>query len=379
MIRDRRPIESTLLVVTFAVAILSRFSGAIALVGVLPDEQYYVDAFAAVNAGRDPFTVAGYVYPYPFALVGAWAVRTFGAQATLVSLRALDAVGIAVVLGLAVSAIERRLLALTVGVAIILFAPSVWHCVEFGNLSGLAVGLGLPALVLFRRRPALAGLLLGLSLATKPLLFSGWAALVGFALRDRRARLAAAIAASTVLATLAVRPSLLSSMLHVRGDPSSGSLLSLYRAAFLLGIPLSPLVLIGAGAIAAGYVGATRLRDARTLALFAAVASALSQPYLWKHTLLLLLPLQVLSFVVALDRRSRSEGPARERASLLVAGLALANAFLLVAEALPLMAAARWPNRLQGVLVLLLVAVPLLLFASVVRREDRWWVAGSEE
>lgn len=372
--------DAVVVVLVVACAALARWAPEVTLLGTLPDEEYYQRAFRAAANGESPF-VPGYFYPYPVALLGGWAFRRFGEHATFVTLRVLECFGAALVIEAALRWLALRLAPrLALALAIFAVAPSVKHALDFGNLGALAAGLGLCGLATIERRPVLGGALFGLSLACKPMLVVAALALTLHGLlRDRRLARAMAIAALVSLAPLAVRPSLIPGMLGVGDAPESSSMMSLYRALHLFGVPLPPLAVTALVAATTLLLVARAPREIREVIAIGCVASVLSLPYVWKHTLLLVLPVQALAVAGALGALRRAKAPEpRQRALLGLVLVVLAITLLFTAEALPFLRAMNAPAAVMGALVVGYNAL-LVALLRVALRSDAIRGAGAPQ
>ncbi|MGH9464108.1 MAG: hypothetical protein ACRD0X_00575, partial [Thermoanaerobaculia bacterium] len=182
--------------------------------------------------------------------------------------------------------------------------------------SAVVVGLISTALIAWPTVPLLAGLLLGASLAVKPLAPGVLAVLLAHRPvgGGRRHLLTVAVAALVASALILPLP-YLDGMLSV---PASSSRLlirtvSPHRIAYLLGwhdnaVPLS----LGLLAVAV-WVSRRRPRTPEVVALLAAVTAIGATPVVWSHSLLLTLPLQVLALDRAASRWRAVRGSPRER------------------------------------------------------------------
>ena len=282
----------------------------------LVDEAVYLRAFEAVAAGGSPYTVEGYYYPTAFAQVGAAALELLGQSPTLWALRGLVLTSLASVVWLSLSCWPmsrgRRFL---IGAGYLLLAPAVGLSLVFGNVSFLVLALMLVAFFVWTRRPWLAGLLLGMSVAIKPL-----APLAVLALAVHRPKhrptgstipphwLAAALAVS-ISAFVLLPPARL---LAMTSQPITGHnffrTISLHRILSLFDLDVSPLLV--AIVVAAVVVVVCRWRPLSQIEVLcvATAAALMAAPVIWAHTLVLALPMQAIALWRASERRAEHRG-----------------------------------------------------------------------
>lgn len=296
------------------------------------DERYFVEAGRFLAQGESPYRQPIFNYPPPIAQLGAWATRRRLEAELWLSLRLLNlsaAVGLAWLAAGKLSCGNRLAVR---GVVALLAAnsPVVQHAFFFGNLSPLVAFLAIAGFEREERRPWQASLLLGASIALKPLALIGALFLyLHRALAPLRRFPAPGAWGWAVVAGLLLLPGwrFLSEMLvrmnHPPGDPHQLSLLRLARAA--PGWEMSPTW------VAAGVLGAAVLclrRHALTpqeVALVAPVVSLLALPIVWAHSMVLTLPLQLRALDLAWSRfRSRVHPGRRTFWELSGVGLAVA-------------------------------------------------------
>ncbi len=271
----------------------------------LGDEVEYFAAFEHVAEGKSPFAEDDYLYPSVFAYAGAWSLEVLGRTATDVLLRAINLLGLAVAIWCSMAwlpwSARRRLLA---GVGFILLAPQVSYSVLFNNFSLAVAGMLLGGLLLASRRPLAAGLLLGGSVALKPIAPMAVGCLL-FAHREAHERKLrrAAIAAIVVAAALVLADPHLDELLALTADTERvAASITLHRFPQLFGFEINalwisvPLALLAIALAARGGLGRARFL------CFAVTASLAVTPLVWSHTLVVLLPLEVLALAVAADR-----------------------------------------------------------------------------
>lgn len=271
----------------------------------LGDEVEYFAAFEHVVEGRSPFAEDDYLYPSVFAYAGAWSMDHLGRTTTDVLLRAINLLGLAVAIWCSMAwlpwSASRRLAA---GVAFILVAPQVSYSILFNNFSLAVAGMLLGGLLLASRSSLAAGLLLGGSVALKPIAPMAVGCLL-FAHReteDRRLRWAAMVAIVAAAAFILPDPHL-DELLALTGDSERmAASITLHRFPQLFGFTPNALWISVPLALAAiAFVATRRLGRARLLC-FAVTASLAVTPLVWSHTLVALLPLEVLALTIAAHR-----------------------------------------------------------------------------
>jgi hypothetical protein len=270
----------------------------------LGDEVAYFNAFELVAAGESPFEEPDYLYPSVFAYAGAWSLVHLGRTFTDALLQALNLLGLASAIWCSMAwlswTVPRRLMA---GAAFILLAPQVRYSVEFNNFSLAVAGMVLGGLLLVSRRPLVAGLLLGSSVALKPVAPMAVGCLL-FARREGhpRRRWLAAAAAILVAAGLVLLFPHLDELLALTDTDRVAATISLHRFPKLFGFEVNALWISAPLALAALAVVARHLLGRARFLCFAVTASVAVTPLVWSHTLVVLLPLEVLALAVAADR-----------------------------------------------------------------------------
>ena len=161
-------------VLALALVALLRHGAAVTEREPLVDERFYLAAFHFAADGESPYAESGFYYPPAFAYAGAALLGPLGDGGMLVLLRGLNVLSLGFVAWLATAWLGTSLASrpwwrgLAVGAALISLTPA-WLGLLLGNLSFLAMAPMLGALLWWRRRPVIAGLMLGASLAVKPL------------------------------------------------------------------------------------------------------------------------------------------------------------------------------------------------------------------
>jgi hypothetical protein len=326
-------------VLVLCVAVLVRFLPLIAPGGVKADEEVYLEAFQAVAADESPYAEPNdfdlkFYYPPAFASLGAAALKLVDSNVLVAGMRVASVLGLACCLWCSAlfAPLDWRWCLAAAALYAVLGPVALLHGLGSGNLSFAAVGAGLVALAGSFRAPAASGLLLGLSTVTKPIAAVGIVAMgVHRPIRRGRAHLVAAGTGLITAGTLTLASPFLAEFLALDGDidawPLSRSV-SLYRWLHLMGLHLPPVVLAGAVAAAVVYLARRAPIDHRQLFILATVGMTLATPALWSHTLLLVLPLEVMALGRGWKRLKSDDPPLARRARFELVFVALAVAAL---------------------------------------------------
>ena len=320
------------LLLILALTALWRWGETVAAPTVLPDEQVYLRAARHVEAGRSPYSEIGYFYPPPIATLVHLTTPHFGEIGALQLLRGLSLAGLTIAVWLSLLAVSwpgyARAFA---GILFITLAPAVQIATTLGNAAGLAAGLVLIGLLSWQRRPIIAGLVLGFGLAIKPIAPLA-PLLLAFhrpAKSTRRHWLAAIISvvATAVACLNGVRhlPGLLA---NARGHTNPYNF-SLHRVLSSFGLELPTVLILLVAAAVALLISRRRPLTQSDLLTVAVTASLVGLPILWAHSLLLLLPVQLL----AIDRCARAlprwqTSARRQHVEIVLAALALVSTIL---------------------------------------------------
>ncbi len=292
----------------------------------LVDERFYLAAFHFAADGESPYAKSGFYYPPAFAYAGAALLGPLGDGGMLVLLRGLNVLSLGFVAWLATAWLGTSLASrpwwrgLAVGAAVISLTPGAWLGLLLGNLSFLAMAPVLCALLWWRRRPVIAGLMLGASLAVKPL--APVAILVLFTHRAEgeetrglriKKRLAAGLALATGALLFLAPPGLGEMLSQPVEELTQARIVSLHRFLGHAGLAVDPLWVAVAIALAAVLVArfAGPLGIGQLLCV-ATAGAALATPLLWNHTLLMTLPLQGAALHLA-GSRWRSAPPGERK------------------------------------------------------------------
>lgn len=339
------------------------------------DEKMYLDATELWLAGGSPYEHQFFNYPPPLVLLIASAVRGGRVEELLLSWRVLN---LAAVVGLAWLAASRTGWRLRWRVAAALAvgaSPIIGQAMRFGNLSPLVALAALAALALERRRPWPAAILLGASLAVKPVALGAAAFLGGHRLLTgpRRPLPVAALAWPGVLLAVvapgaALVPAMLERMSRAYFDPHH---LSLKRALAGLGVEVSSVWI--AAAVVAGALWLARRRPLEPAEMVAAAPAValLALPVVWAHTFALTVPLQ-LDSLARLGRRI--DGKRRRRAlqaSDLGEVVGILAALAVIHGSASAMLVNHWPRGVQLLVCLAPTLAPALLVGYLSATSER--------
>jgi len=248
-------------------------------------------------------------------------------------------------------------------------APAVKLSLVFGNISFVVIGLALVALTVWPTRPGIAGVLLGVSVGIKPLAPMAALALgVHRPICKGRAHWIAAGLAISIMAAILLPPSRL---LEMTSRPITGHAyfrtISLHRILSLTGVEVSPLEAAILVAVITVLVCLVFPMAVEEILCVAATASVLATPVIWSHTLLLVLPVQVIAFERAWARGGSHFSFRRYELWLVILAIA-ALQFSRGAGLVDLMAA---PFQIVALAVPYLAAPALTTYILISRRPER--------
>lgn len=332
-----------LAILVLAAIALLRHGAAVLEREPLVDEKFYLAAFELAAEGESPYAKSGFYYPPAFAHGGGFLLDSLGESGVVALLRGLNLLSLGFVVWVATAWLGTSLgsrpwwRGLAAGAAVICLAPGAWLGLLLGNLSFLAMAPVLGALLAWRPRPIGAGLMLGASLAVKPLAPVAILALIAHRPAEDgdqsvgvRHRLAAAVA-GVAGALLLLLPRGLDQMLSQPVEElTRARIVSLHRALGHIGLAVDPIWV--AGLVAVAVVVTVRVAGplGRSQLLFVATAgAALATPLLWNHTLLMTLPLQAAALHLAMERLRAAPAERRRRRRYDLAFVLLAVAALL--------------------------------------------------
>lgn len=278
------------------------------------DEKVYLAGFTEVLNGDSPYTVRGFYYPPGFARLGAWVLDWGGQVGVLFALRLANHVGICLVIWLAMSWLPLRLgQRWLVGALVLCLSPAIHGGIVWGNVSFAAIALVIFGLQCWEKSVLLAGLLLGVGLAVKPLAPGALAVLVAHRPQDVRSRPMRVVAVAIVVGAVGMLPlSQLRQMLALSpGSLAYSRSVSLQRFLATLGLEVphsATAVLVLVLVMALAY---RRNLSSVQLECLAIAAITLATPIVWGHTLMITLPIQAMASCAAL-MRYRAHGRLRE-------------------------------------------------------------------
>ena len=326
-------------ILVLALAATIRFFPVVTSAGARTDERVYLHAFRAVSSGESPYSAATadglrFYYPPAFAVLGAAALDTFDSRTVVIALRSANGLGLASCLWISLLfAPLRWQWCLAAAVLYIALGPAaLHHGLRSGNLSLAVVGSSLLGLAAWRQRPFIAGLLLGASTIVKPVAPIALSTLATHrpTLGGRKHLLAAVTGLALGTAALFASP-WWTEYLALDGDVGAWPLrrsISLYRWLHLMGLEVSPIVLVLVVALAAAGLARRSPISPRQFLILAIVGMMLATPALWSHTMLLALPLQIMALARAWARLRSRQPSASRRARYELALVILAVAAL---------------------------------------------------
>ncbi len=259
------------------------------------DEGVYLRAFQAVQQGRSPYTLSGYLYTPPLAYLGSTALSLFGNQATQVLLRFVNLLAGFWLIRLSLQPFQLRPIPLLFGsLAAIVILPPVAHGLEINNLSISTAALGIAAFRQWPISPWRAASLLALSLLLKPMFAVAWLLLLLYP--HPYARTTALLSGLFCAAGLAAFGWEIPAMLHQMAYNTiqqTQSLFSWRNFFLLLGLSLPS----WSFALFWALVGGLWIRIQRPtppqLESIAILLSLYSLPIVWDHTLAAILPMMM--------------------------------------------------------------------------------------
>ena len=270
------------------------------------DEAIYLDAFRTAAAGESPYSVYGYYYPPPCAVVGGWLISNLGQTALMMLIRGFVVLGLVVTLWLSLvwwrTSARRRVI---VGVVYLCLAPPVGLGLRTGNMSFLIIGLIVLAMMIWRERPVVSGLMLGSSVSMKPIApIAILVLLVHRPLRGGYRQIVAGLIGSvTMFVSLFPLHEFREMLSQNIASLSLNRSFSLHRLLGLAGLDVHPLAAMTIVAVIAVFLARLRPFDEIDLLCLSLTAAILAVPLIWTHTLLLTLPVQVLALLRAVERR----------------------------------------------------------------------------
>lgn len=364
------------------------------------DESIYQDGFTELRAGRSPYSHPGFYYPPVFAHVGAWLLGLIGEGPERLLFRGLNLLGLAWIAWLAAAWVPapRRdpargfLVRLVVAALLVVTPVGVFFGFKVGNISFAIVALVLSGVSFFPYRPALSGVLLGLSVVLKPVAPVAIALLFAHApgiKAARNGRLAAVIAAATAaLLSLPFLGELRSLLAQHLSTLVQGRILSTYRVLQLVGLPFGRAMIFVTLTALLMVLMWRRGTSHSAVVVIVAGGVVATAPAIWSHSMTVFYPVLVMVGVIAHRHWSAvragvvgevpvrtvaptklSADPARARAAaleLIVIALALVAVLYFQSGGFDHLAAAT-----QLTMLMPLLLIPLLLAVYVLRVASR--------
>lgn len=331
------------------------------------DEFIPLQAAALYLDGESPYTQRDFNYPPSLVQVIATAERGGWTRELVVGWRLANLLAVAALAWFSAgrtgwSIRGRFLAALAVG-----FSPVIGQAIDFGNFSPMVAILALAALSAERRRPWLAALALGASVALKPVVLVGAAFLTAHRLlaSPRRGLLGPSllwpfVAGLLVAPGATLLPAMLQKMSHAYFDRHH---LSIKRVLAGLGweVPAAWIALVVL--VVALLVTRRRPIAPERMVIVAPVVALAALPVVWAHTFALTLPLQMEAVARLRSRWSGPQRPSGRERGALDLWQAIA---VLVGVAAPHAAAFAslvndWPDPLQIVVCLIPASAPAIL------------------
>ena len=140
-----------------------------------PDGNTYQSGIDLVRQGRSPYEHHVFPYPPAIAILGAWITNLFGTDAFRVGFRYANLLcGFFVIWSALYITRWPWLIRLILACIGIFFLPIIVSGIENDNLSMLAGGTTIMALLFWQRIPIISGIVFGLGLALKPIGLMGF-------------------------------------------------------------------------------------------------------------------------------------------------------------------------------------------------------------
>lgn len=276
------------------------------------DEPVFVEAAERSAAGLSPYSQERYNYPPPLTALGALAIEAGGRKLFLAIVRTSNLLAIC---GLAIfaarfSGLSRRGV-FALAALLVATLPIIEYALWIGNLGPIAAILAILGWQAGSRQPFFGALLVGTSMAFKPLALAGAVYLSARCLFVEKGVASRRVEALSwpVASLLWLLPwaSELPALLHRMTEPPvfSSRNLSLRRVFEGFGVDL-PATTATIAVLALALWCARRLRiDDLDRVHTAPVVSLLALPVAWAHGFVFVLPLQVAAARKWWDRRSR--------------------------------------------------------------------------
>jgi hypothetical protein len=339
---------------------------------------------ALVQMGRSPYEQAVFPYPPTIAVLGAWISRISGHELFLTIFRYANLLGgCAAVWGSVLLIRTTGLVKLVIAAIGVAFLPALGNGLENDNLSVLAGGLSILALVFWQRFPVPMGIVLGFGLALKPVALCALAAHRNPLFERTRSKASLAACASAGLPVLLEASFLLragsqpSVNTAVAGWATAVQNVSLFRVPASFGLQVSPFYILGTVVLVTVVYMRTRPLNPVPLLCVALTSSLLSLPIVWQHTLLLITPVVAIAAAFAVEdftrARKESDGPQGRNRKLhfLARLLFIASGARILLEANAFGVLANWHPMVNGLAHLVPITTLVLLTVFIVKQEDR--------
>ncbi len=222
----------------------------------LADSGAYLAGFQAVRDGLSPYVHPRFLYPPLFAHAGAWLGQRLGLSAVAILLQLFDLLAASSLVWISLTlVVSRRGVRLIAAPVLLALLPPIGDSIRSGNVAVAIASLTLVVGLLWPRMPLLAGALLGLTLAAKPMALGLLPVLVlQQATSRRRSWLAAALAAALALASLGLYPEESLSMFRRASVACGARTVSLHAAFREMGLPIPALAITALVALAGGII-----------------------------------------------------------------------------------------------------------------------------
>lgn len=300
--------------VTLCVAAALSFD-AVCATSELGDETAIACAVRAVADHRSPYECERFLYPPFIANAGAALNRWLELHDILTGLRILNVLGAVFLVWLIAQHCCRRIWErVAVAGTLLILSSNVKESIAMGNPSALVAALGVAALIYWPRNSWLSGVLLGTSLAIKPLFVLVPLGLVVHRSREPFSKRAMVIFACIGTIAILLPPpwDWVFEMLHQPFEHLNAvHNLSLHRALFTLGVHLPVLATTAIICSLMVFVLNSRLWHPFDFLLLSTTASLLAIPVVWSHTLLMGFP--VLGATIRKAREALKKGRRGER------------------------------------------------------------------
>jgi hypothetical protein len=282
----------------------------------LADSSAYFQGFSAVLEGRVPYVHPRFLYPPLFAHGGAWLTQHLGLTGVAVLLQLINLLAASALVWISLTLVVPRLGVRLVAAPVLLaLLPPILDSIGSGNIAIAITCLALAAALLWGRAPFVAGGLLGLALAAKPMAV-GFLPVLALQRTFPGPRCWGAIGMAVAIAagSLALYPTEALAMFHHLGGSTGVRTVSLHAALRELGllVPAAGVtVLVGA----AGGLVAYRARGLHpiSLAYLSCALSLAMLPVISNGSLSLGLPIIFAAPVFAARRLARQWNNGQEQ------------------------------------------------------------------